>query len=66
MIDRVFLLSHPKFHQQNFKFIIEIFVGNGYSINFIFDTVFMRLKILFNKRMKKQNFDNINDEVNKG
>jgi len=66
MIDRVFLLSHPKFHQQNFKFIIETFLGSGYLINFIFDTIFMRLKTLFNKRTKKQNFNNINDEVNKG
>jgi len=66
MVDRIFLLSHPKFHQQNFNFIIETFLGNGYPVNFIFDTIFMRLKILFNKRTKKQNFDNTNNEGKDG
>jgi len=65
MVDRLFLLSYPRFHQKNFDFIIETFVGN-YPLHFIFDTIHTRLKSLFNKRTKKQNLDNINDDGRKG
>jgi len=47
-------LSHPRFHEKNLKFIIETFVNNNYPLQFIFDTIHMRLKSLFNKRTKKQ------------
>jgi len=66
MIDRAFLLSHPRFHQKNLIFIIDTFLSNGYPLQFIFDTISMRLKSLFKKRTKKQNADNINDEGRKG
>jgi len=66
MIDRVFLFSHPKYHQKNFNFIIETFLSNGYPLNFIFDTISSRLKNVFNKRTKKQNFDNTKDDGYKG
>jgi len=66
MIDRVFLLSNPRFHQKNFNFIIETFLANGYPLKFIFDTISNRLKNLFNKKTKKQNLNNTNDAVQKG
>jgi len=66
MIDRVFLLSNPRFHQKNFNFIIETFLANGYPLRFIFDTISNRLKNLFNKKTKKQNLNNTNDAVQKG
>jgi len=66
MINRAFLLLHPKFHQKNFKFIIDTLLSNSYPLQFIFDTITRRLKILFKKRSKKQNLDNINDEEMKG
>jgi len=49
--------------QKNLNFIIET---NGYPPQFIFGTISRRLKILFNKRIKKQNIDNLNDEGRKG
>jgi len=66
MIDRVFLLSDPKFHQRNFNFIIETFLTNGYPLKFIFDTISIRLKNLFNKKTKKQNQNNTIDADQKG
>jgi len=53
MIDRIFLLSHPKFHERNLNFIIETFINNNYPLQFIFNTIQIRLKSLF-KRTKKQ------------
>jgi len=35
MIDRAFLLSHPKFHQKNFNFIIDTLLSNDYPLQFI-------------------------------
>jgi len=62
MIDRAFLLSHPKYHQKNLNFIIETFLGDGYPLNFIFDTISTRLKKMFNNKTKKQNPENLNDD----
>jgi len=61
MIDRVFLLSNPRLQQKNFKFIIETFLCNGYPLKFIFDTILMRLKSLFNEKTKNQNSNEIDD-----
>ncbi|KAM0728324.1 hypothetical protein ACS0PU_005106 [Formica fusca] len=49
LIDRVFLLSHPRFHQNNFKLIIEILLDNGYPILFIFRVLHERLKHLLHR-----------------
>jgi len=57
MIDKAFLLSHPKYHEKNLKFIIETFITNNYPLQFIFETFYMRLKSLFKKRTKKQNLE---------
>jgi len=61
-IDRTFLLSNPRFHQENFNFIIETFLRNGYPLKFIFDTISNRLKHLINKKTKKQNLNNTDDD----
>jgi len=61
VIDRIFLLSHPRFYQKNFDFIIMTFLDNGYPMNFIFKTISIRLRNLFNKKTRKQNVDNTND-----
>jgi len=66
MMDRAFLLSHPRFYQRNLKFIIETFLSNEYPLKFIFDTIHRRLKTLFSKHAKKQNADNSNDKGKKG
>jgi len=66
MIDRAFLLSHPKYHQNNLNFIVETFLENGYPLNFVFETISSRLKKLLNNRTKKQNIENITDEEYKG
>jgi len=55
MVDRAFLLSHPKYHEKNLDFIIETFMGNGYPLDFIIDTISIRLKKLLNKKTKEQN-----------
>ncbi|KAM0737118.1 hypothetical protein ACS0PU_000211 [Formica fusca] len=49
LIDRVFLLSHPSFHQNNFKLIIEILLDNGYPLNFVFRVLHERLKTLIHR-----------------
>jgi len=54
MIDRIFLLSHPKFHERNLNFIIETFINNNYLLQFIFNALQTRLKSFFNKKTKKQ------------
>jgi len=65
MIDRIILLSHPKYHEKNLNFMIETFLGNGYPLEFIINTTSIRLKKLFNKKTKIQN-ENINDDGYKG
>jgi len=43
LIDRVILLSHPRFHQQNLDFVIRVLVDNGYPLDVIFATIRRRL-----------------------
>ena len=49
LIDRVLYLSHPKFHSDNFKFIMEILIKNNYPIDFIFRTIRDRIKSVIQK-----------------
>jgi len=65
MVDRTFLLSHPKYHQKNLNFIIETFMGNGYPLDFIIDTISIRLKKLLNEKTRKQN-ETLNEDGYKG
>ena len=55
MVDRTVLLSSPKFHYKNIKFIINTLLNNDYPIDFIFNTIDSRLKLLFRKLMMKWN-----------
>ncbi|KAM0724705.1 hypothetical protein ACS0PU_009089 [Formica fusca] len=50
LVDRAFLLSHPQFHQKNLDFIIKILLDNNYPLDFIFQTIFNRLKFLITSR----------------
>jgi len=43
LIDKVMMLSHPSFHKENFDFIIQILMDNGYPIDLIFSTIKRRL-----------------------
>jgi len=46
MVDRVFLLSHPTFHQKNLEYCINILLENGYLLPFLFKKMNDRLKTL--------------------
>lgn len=48
LIDRSFLLSHPRFHSKNLDFVIRILLENFYLLKFIFRIFHERLKALFN------------------
>ncbi|KYN22890.1 hypothetical protein ALC57_04673 [Trachymyrmex cornetzi] len=56
MVDRAFLLSHPKYHTDNFKFIIKTFLDNNYPLNFIFDTINLRLRSLLKRKTLETNW----------
>lgn len=49
LVDRCFMLSHPKYHIENIEFIIKILLNNGYPLKLIFDTINQRLKTLIYK-----------------
>jgi len=55
MIDRYLLLSYPRYHDKNLKFIINILLENDYLPEFIFEMINSRLKILFHKQFKALN-----------
>ncbi|EFN73998.1 hypothetical protein EAG_00158, partial [Camponotus floridanus] len=46
LTDRVFWLSHPRFHKENFQFVVDILLNNGYPLSFIFHTISDRLNFL--------------------
>ncbi|XP_071649570.1 uncharacterized protein [Temnothorax longispinosus] len=56
LIDRAFLLSHPRFHRKNLELIISILLNNDYPLDLIFNTIHERLKSLFYKQTKKTKF----------
>ena len=49
LVDRVFHLSHPEFHEKNFNIIIDILLNNSYPLEFIFRILHERLKALISK-----------------
>lgn len=49
LVDKIFRLSHPQFHDKNLKLIVNILINNDYSINFIFTTIRKRIKFLISK-----------------
>lgn len=46
LVDRAFLLSHPRFHQKNFELIVGVLLDNGYPLFYIFHVIRERLKLL--------------------
>jgi len=68
MIDRALLLSHPRYHNKNINFIINTFLQNDYPLQFIFNTINLRLKTIINKRNNthiiEENNNNIRNETN--
>ena len=50
MLDRVMLLSDPKFHYNNIEFIICTLLNNDYPAKFVFDTINNRLKYWCTKK----------------
>ncbi|XP_018311680.1 uncharacterized protein [Mycetomoellerius zeteki] len=68
MIDRAILLSEEKFYYKNIKLVINTLLRNDYPIEFIFDTISLRLKCLFSRRgrmeqdSKSKNDDSERDE----
>jgi len=49
LIDRIVLLSHPKFQEKNLTKAINTLLNNCYPLPFIFDTINRRLKTLWNR-----------------
>jgi len=52
LIDRVFRLSHPEFHEKNFDLIIKILLDNGYPLDLIFSSIRRRLHTLIYSNKK--------------
>ncbi|KYN07988.1 hypothetical protein ALC62_01038 [Cyphomyrmex costatus] len=46
LIDRIILLSHPKFHSNNITELIRILIGNGYPLKFLFSCINDRINSL--------------------
>jgi len=65
MLDRAFLLSHPRFYRNNLVLIINILLSNHYPLEIIFNIMNKRLKYLLSKQKNKINKkDNSNDNKN--
>ncbi|KYN19273.1 hypothetical protein ALC57_08450 [Trachymyrmex cornetzi] len=60
LIDRIILLSHPKFHKKNFDFIINVLLSNGYPLKLIFTTIKKRLYTIDSNNLTV--FDRIRSE----
>jgi hypothetical protein len=64
LIDRAFIISHPKYHAKNLELIVRILLDNDYPIDLIFNTIRERLRCLFSKQSRKQSDDtNKSDNV---
>jgi len=63
----MFMLSHPFFHQKNLELIIKILLKNDYPLNFIFKTIFNRIRHLItnfnNKTQNDQNISHLDDKI---
>jgi len=65
MVDRAFILSHPKYHQKNFNLIVEILCLNDYPFKFIFDTINTRLKYLISEHTHIQSNSKTSNKQNR-
>jgi len=64
MVDRTFILSHPKYHQKNLKLIVEILRLNDYPLKLIFDTINSRLKYLISDHTQIQSNNRVSNKPN--
>jgi len=48
LIDRIILLSHPKFQEENIRTVINILIDNCFPLPFIFNTINRRIRTLAN------------------
>ena len=64
LIDRVILLSHPKFQEKNFSLVIKILLDNNYPIDFIFKVLHERIKTLIHKSNSPLNSNKYNPVSN--
>jgi len=55
MVERIFLLSYSKYHDENLNFIVKTFLETDYLLKFIFYTINTRLKALLKKQTLKCN-----------
>ena len=58
LVDRILALSHPKFHEKNFLYIINLLLDNNYPLDFIFNTIRNRIKFHINKKDKSEKLNN--------
>jgi len=61
LVDRAFLLSHPRYHKKNLEFCINTLLDNGYSLKLIFQTMNNRLKKLI-----CNNLSTVSTNINNG
>jgi len=45
MVDKIILLSHPRFHQKNLIESVRVLLNNGYPLPFIFNTIRSRITL---------------------
>ncbi|KYN27980.1 hypothetical protein ALC57_02616 [Trachymyrmex cornetzi] len=50
LLDRILFLSHPEYHEQNIRDLINVLLKNGYPLNIIFSTINLRIKKLSKRR----------------
>jgi len=58
LVDRAFLLSHPRFHQGNFELITKVLLENDYPLSFILNTISLRIKTLIKDRTMREKKSN--------
>ena len=54
-LDRILMLSHPKFHEKNISDLIHTLLINGYPLKFLFSTINNRIKTLENRTNPEKN-----------
>jgi len=64
LVDKIFLLLHPEFHQKNFAFIIRVLLANDYPLRLIFNTIGSKIKSLINDKTIQQNNNKDNEPSN--
>jgi len=63
----MFMLSHPSFHQKNLELSVKILLENDYPLNFIFKTIFNRIRYLItnsnNKTQNDKKISHLDDKI---